>query len=359
MFRASVNSNNRKLKNYALQKEYLIIDPTNERPLLGTESVRSCCAIFIYHPSRSAMVHWDDNTCHNDLDLFVKEFLKDDLALKDCTVTLVGGWPDHPESKKCSEFIKTYFTLDGVKLNLEHFQAKRSKGTWSQQGFFEVYLDVRTGEIVVNSNWPKNPSLPEDVYRGLDSQKRDANREMLDLTHLQDDQFPDSGTHIYPRDNFHDLQQKQATQLCMAAKKNDIPALIKLIDEGITHVNVSPNNAKGCTPLHYACLAGSFEAAYLLIKNGGDLLKTNDAGRTPLHYINKENNALEYRKLSTLYRLVKFNSIQNPTFLMEFSVFSRHQEQVKSSQISAILGLIENETSLAEIESQLSNFELN
>src|SRR5690242_11086658 len=111
--------------NLVLQKEYLIINPTDMRPLIGTESVRSCCAIFIFHPLRSAVLHWDDNCCHEDLDKFVKKYLDNTLAIEDCTVTLIGGWKDHIESKKSSDFVKQYFEKTLVQLNLEYFQKKK------------------------------------------------------------------------------------------------------------------------------------------------------------------------------------------------------------------------------------------
>lgn len=43
-------------------------------------------------------------------------------------------------------------------------------------------------------------------------------------------------------------------------------------------------NFRGCTALHYACLADDLESARILLEGGADPLKANDYGRAPLDY---------------------------------------------------------------------------
>ncbi|KTC82979.1 ankyrin repeat domain-containing protein [Legionella brunensis] len=343
--------------NLVLQKEYLTISPSDQRPLLGTESVRSCYAIFIYHPEKSTVLHWDDNCCRSNFDTFVKEFLGDNLKLSECSVTIVGGWKDHAESKKNGDFLLQYFDQTNKgNLDLSNFRVKTSTGSFTEQGFSLAYLDTQTGKVITDDDW-KNYSPEDETYRGEKPQMRNLNRDMLDLTHLQDDKYPESGARIYARDKFHELQLKESTRLCIAAKANNISDLVQLIDEGITNVNVSPSNAKGWTPLHYACKLGKFDAAYLLIQNGGNLFQKNDAGNAPIDFLTK--GSFEHKKLLTAYRLIKFNSSQNQQSLMSISLFSRHKEMVETNeqaQLSTIEAMLQTESGVSSLGEMLNSF---
>lgn len=345
--------------NLVLQKEYLIIDPSNPRPLIGTESLRGCCGVFIYHPARSAVLHWDDNCCRDDLSKFMAEYLGTEINIADCTISLIGGWPDHNESQKSNNFLKDFFSATSAELDLTHFQKKKSSGrTLTDQGFSLVYMSAITGQTTLSDNWSKMPHLNDGNYRGINPQLRMANKELQDLLHLQDDSYPGSGCHIYARDRYQDLQAAQSTQLCIAAKKNDTAALIKLIDEGITGVNVAPANAKGWTSLHFACKFGNLEAAFLLIQNGANLFQKNDAGSIPLNYIDA--NSFEFKQLLTAYRLVKYNSSRNQHALTTMSLFSRHHEQQidmqERNQMIGLQSLLQTETGLSEINRQLGSY---
>ncbi|MDR3502643.1 MAG: ankyrin repeat domain-containing protein [Legionella sp.] len=342
--------------NLVLQKEYLIIDATNSRPLVGTDSLRSCCGVFIYHPSRSAVLHWDDNCCHDGLSKFLAEYQGNNTNMAECTVSIIGGWSDHEESKKSSDFVKQFFSFTAAKLDLTHFQEKKSTGkTLAEQGFSLVYMDATTGKIILSDNWNKLPDFKDGNYRGLEPNLRLANKELQDLLHLQDDSYPDSGSHIYARDNYQYLQATQSNQLCVAAKKNDIPALIKLIDDGVTGVNVAPANTKGWTPLHFACKFGNFEAALLLIQNGADLFQKNDAGSTPLIFVDAK--SFEFKQLLTAYRLVKYNTSLNKHALTTMSLFSRHHEQQidmqERNQMVGIHELLQTDEGLSSINRTL------
>lgn len=174
--------------------------------------------------------------------------------------------------------------------------------------------------------------------------------------HLQDDKYPDSGSHIYARDSYQSLHATQSTQLCVAAKKNDISALIKLIDAGVIGVDVAPASTKGWTPLHYACKFGSFAAALLLIQNGADLLQKNDAAYTPLMFVDAK--SFEFKQLLTAYRLVKYNTSLNKHSLTSISLFSRHHEQQieiqERKQMAQIHSLLQTEEGLEEITRALN-----
>lgn len=347
----------KKKMNLVLQKEYLIIEPTDIRPLIGTESVRSCCGIFIFHPSRSAVLHWDDNCCHSDLEQFVKEYLNNTtIDLKDCAVSVVGSWADHIESQKSGDFVRQFFAKTTATLDLTHFKQKKSTGSLSEQGFSLVYMDSQTGIIKTNDNWDKPILFNDGTYRGVDPTARDSCRNLQDLIHLQDDNLNESGTHIYARDSYQELSNKQSNLFCIASKNNDIAGLIKLIDNGITDVNGSPSNAKGWTPLHYACKMGHYDVALLLIQNGANLLQKNAAGSTPLNFIDP--NIFEYKKLITAYRLVKYNTAINPYTLTSISLFARHHEnQIDSKtceQLNGVQKLLETPEGLSSITQMLT-----
>lgn len=343
---------NPKELNIVLQKEYLIIEPRDLHPILATESVRSCYAVLIYHPKKSAILHWDDNICHSEIDLYVNKFLGDDLQFKDCTVHLIGGWNDHLESRKSGEFLKNYFSK--TNLILEHYQKKKSTGSLAAQGFSLVSMDSRTGKVFTQNNWEKGGVvLNDDKYRGEDTSTRFQNFKFLDLTHLQDDQYPDSGTRIIPRDNFFTIQSTQANQLCVAAKNNSIDLLIKYIDEGITHVNASPKNAKGWTPLHYACKFGNYDAAQLLINNGANLYQKNEAGKSAHDQVT---DLFRKRQLQDAYRLVNYNMSMNEEALVNFSMFSRHPERIKQNlrtELSKVNHLLDTSEGLTLLEGLL------
>lgn len=342
--------------NFVLQKEYLIIEPSNPKYLLGTESVRGCCGVFIYHPTRSAVLHWDDNCCHLDLDLFVKKFLSDSVELKDCTVTLVGGWVDSVESKKSAEFVKDYFENTPAKLDLSYFLKKQSKGPLLAQGYKTVFMNARSGEMTVKDNWSKDININDGKkYRGDLPIERYKNNYLQDHLHLQGDQLEDSGTHIYARDNYKIIQEKQSLQLCIAARENKFEDVIKHINGGIIGVNISPPSAKGWTALHYACRLKHFELAILLINNGADLFQKNDIGKTPLNYVTE--GSVEYRRLMTAFRLVKIQSNLNLGALRSISLFSRNRGQLLEPEdrmnCSKLQELLKTEQGLSEIEKQL------
>ncbi len=331
--------------NLVLQKEYLIIEPNNSHPILATESVRSCYAVLIFHPEKSAILHWDDNTCHSEIDKYVKEFLGENLKINDCVFHLIGGWADHIESRKSGEFLKAYFS--NTNLILEHYQVKKSTGSLSETGYSLVALDSGSGKIFLEDNWER----PQFGHQGVDVSYREKNRLLLDLTHLQDDRYPDSGVHIIPRDKFFTQQSQEANQLCIAARDNKIDLLIKYIDEGITHVNASPKNGKGWTPLHFACKLGNMKIARLLINNGADLFQKNEAGKTPYDLITESSFAK--RQLLDAHRLVKYNMSMNEQSLVNLSLFARHPERLAPSmrdQMSSIDALFSTEDGLTQLE---------
>ena len=115
--------------NVVLQKEYLIISSDDGHPVLATESVRGCCVVAIFHPTQSAILHWDDDSCHLELSKFVGEFTQGGIPLTACTVHLIGGWRDNTESRKSCEFVKNFFELNKVELSLDYFLEKKSIGT--------------------------------------------------------------------------------------------------------------------------------------------------------------------------------------------------------------------------------------
>lgn len=339
--------------NMVMQREYLIIKPNHLQPILATESVRSCCAILIYHPTRSAILHWDDNTCHSDIESFAIEFLKDDLALEDCRVHLIGGWHDYIESKKAGDFLKKYFAHSH--LNLDHFQVKKSRGPLSSQGFSLVSLDARTGEVSVKENWHDkdyySDSKSEDGwYHGSALPQRLIHKDLQDRIHAQNDAFPDSGAHIVPRDRFIKVQEVQSTELCVAAKNNRMDLIIQNIDTGITNVNVAPSLAKGCTPLHYACTYKNYEIARVLISNGADVNQRNNAGKTALDLI--KDNPFMKKQLSIFHRYLQTMQKRDTQSFIDLSIFSRHPERFRSIQqhhLSKINELLKTEEGLAQI----------
>lgn len=312
------------LKSLALitQKEYMFNHTESGYQAIGTESVRGCYAITIYHPSKQAIIHWDDNTKRNQLDKLISEFLVD-MTSQTCTVNLAGGWRDHKESANTGEYLKAAFEDKGFKVTLHGYQEKTDQGDWSAQGYSRVILNCVTGEIDLSDNWDPacrivgeyGPDI-EDVFKTIC---------YLDNTHLQDNRFKDSGSSLIPRDEFKIIQKKGAIALCKAAKENNIDKLIQEIDDGITHIDTPA--AAGWTALHYACFMKNFRCARILIENGASIEVKTDKGNTPLQLI--KDNPSEVEKLKTLFKVIQINLRINPAQgLLAFSLFSRHPDRL-------------------------------
>lgn len=334
---AQLNDMSKEL-NIVNMEEYLIISPSDVRPVLGTESVRGCIVVLIHHPDRSLIVHWDDMLCHLDFPNILSDYLGKGLKLNECDVHLVGGWKDNIESKKSGLFLKNQLTK-AKSLDLTYFLQKSSVGSLDQTGYSVVTLDSRAGSIGVSDDWdlyrPEN-----DWYRGVNPKPRLGNYLIVGEVHMQNDKFPSSGTHVYPRDKYEELQHTQATKMCLSARDNKLKEIIQVIDQGITGVNVAPKNAKGWTALHYACKMKNFDVAELLINHGADIYLKNESGQTPLDYVS---NVFYAKKLQTQFKLVQYNQKHILGGLRAFSLFSRHPEQVEpavrlqQSQIKAVL----------------------
>jgi hypothetical protein len=312
---------------------------------------------LIYHSKRSAIAHWDDNICHLELDKFVKTYLKDDLTLKDCIVHLIGGWSDHEESNKSGLFLKDYFSPLCKQLQLKQFQEKSAndKGTLSQQGFSLVALDTRDGKVTTSDKWNKfTVNLNDNLYRGtFNLKQRYVSQQSICVMQLQNDRFPNSGSHLYDRDGFEHLLNSQWNELCSAAKTNHIANLIKHIDNAVISVDATPAKAKGWTPLHFACHFQNYEATRLLIRHGANLYATNDKGTKAIDLIKDK---LFKDKIETTYKYIQSNTGQNIELLRHFALFARHPEQLDEksiTELSTVQGMIETEAGLNEIKEAL------
>lgn len=51
----------------------------------------------------------------------------------------------------------------------------------------------------------------------------------------------------------------------------------------VNDVNVNAKDARGQTPLHYACLGGHVECVKTLLENGANINEKNQVGYAPLH----------------------------------------------------------------------------
>lgn len=78
-----------------------------------------------------------------------------------------------------------------------------------------------------------------------------------------------------------DMSTKGWAEMHNAAWDNDIELLGALISEG-KPVGIISTDKLGLTPLHMTALAGSLEAAHLLIENGASIYEKDDKGNTPL-----------------------------------------------------------------------------
>ena len=346
--------------NIVLQREYIIIEPKDEHPILATESVRGCCAIMIYHPTRSAILHWDDNVCHSELNRFVTEYLGSNLKLDNTIkVVLVGGWKDKPQSVASTQFLKQYFEQTGVQLNTNNLLKKEfSANTYNLQGFSLVALDSRTGEFTTSSDWSKEIDFKDAKFRRQNLQDRLDNLDLRMHLDIQNDNYPDSGFRIIARDQFSTLQETQSLQMCIAARDNKIDDLIKCFDTAITDVNFSPSSSKGWTPLHYAIKLGNFDAARLIIANGGDLYKKNAAQITPAMMLNAHS-PINKRRVLAFFNLVQYNKSLSPNLLATFSIFSRHPERLTNEtdkqNMANLLETLKTEAGIIQIESILNS----
>jgi hypothetical protein len=341
--------------NIVIQREYLIIQPNDAHPILATESVRGGYAIILFHKEKSAILHWDDSTCHTELDKLVNAFSSDPKFLMNTTVHIVGGWKDHIESKNSGDFLVNYFKKTGMELNSAYFQTKKSTNSIKEQGFSLVSLDTRNGQIAACSDtWDDIQLKDNGYYRGQEIKCRMNNMMAISCIHNQDDQYPDSGAHIYPRDQFLEIQESESTKLCLAAQQNKINDLKQLLDEVVTNVSVAPKNAKGNTPLHYACSKNNIDAGILLIRNGADLLTPNEAGKKAIDLI--KNDDIGKRKLLACDAITKSNSQRSIHALTTLSIFSRHPDRVAqsdSAKLQTIDELLSTQEGLQQIEESL------
>lgn len=70
--------------------------------------------------------------------------------------------------------------------------------------------------------------------------------------------------------------------LHLAAQSNNVKTVHYLLSQGVLPVDWLDNN--GCTPLHWACLEGSYEVVkYLLAEKANANAVTLEARSTPLH----------------------------------------------------------------------------
>ena len=123
------------------QKAYFFRDSNSTYTAIGTESVRGCYAITLFHQTKQGIIHWDDNTKHSQLPIVIDTFLKD-IDAKECVVNLAGGWHDNAESARTGEFLKSFFKEKQFQLTLNGYQQKSQNGSNRDvQGFFYIILD--------------------------------------------------------------------------------------------------------------------------------------------------------------------------------------------------------------------------
>ncbi len=141
------------------------------------------------------------------------------------------------------------------------------------------------------------------------------------------------------------LQEKESTHLCFAARENNCDAIIAIIEEGVTDINVAPSSTSGCTPLHYACAKNNYEAAQLLIFHGADLYQLNEKGKTPWDLL-KDKTTFLAKSLRAEWGIIKQTQKYAPNALMYYSLFARkHVEQLDP----------ENQESISMLSTQLAS----
>jgi Ankyrin repeats (3 copies) len=333
------------------QKEYFI---NNKKAFLalGTESVRGCYAITIFHPLQQAIFHWDDNTNRSQLDSIIASYLQKSSS-SNCIANIAGGWKDHKESSTTGEFLKTYFKDKGFKVSLQGYQAKKSKGSLSATGFSNIALDCKTGKIHLSDDWDKSARVNGTYSKHINEIVKTF--KYLDANHHQDNRYPNSGTSLINQTTFLRDRNKGALILCEAARNNDVKGLISQIDKGITNVNTAPVRAKGWTALHYACKMGNIHCAKILIENGAKIDTRNESGKTPLQLMN---NVFAVKQLTALSKIIQANIDNDPeSGLRTFSIFSRHPERLEPKireQTVQLNELLNSKDGLELIQKQLS-----
>lgn len=310
-----------------LQKEYIITEPTSDRFVIGTGSLRGCYGITVYHQTRSCLIHWDDDVNHGELDKAINEFLKSDLNLSECEVNIAGGWENNQGSLESGNFILQYFSERNIRPSLKGFQEKREVDNLIASTFEYLLLDTKTGEITLKDlDNQSNCLMIENL--GPDAQQRISCFKHLLLTHCQDKKFPDSGSPLIPFNHFNTLMKKEYNILCQAAQNNDVNGLINCLDHGITDISLSIDGKSGWTPLHFACKARSYQCAEILISHGANLQAKTNKGTTPLEFIT---NKVEKQKLEELSQYpTQWQEDNTTAFLTIFAISYRHKERVKS-----------------------------
>ena len=335
------------------QKEYMFVTPHGKKSFVGTLSVRGCYAIAIYHPEKSAFVHWDDNVDYSQIEKIVHLFLGDNLVLRDCKVMIAGGWPDHEGSNIPGLFLKDFFEEKGCQLHLDFFQKKQAESvdeyTVSKQlldrqslskfGFSSVLLDVNTGELIVSDDWQQATMNSVRGDLGSFFQQRNAAKLFADRTHYQSKEHLNSGTSLMSRDEFESIQKIELNALCIAARDNDVEALIRLLDKGIIDIDTpGPNDWRA---LHFACKLGHYKCAEILIDHGANISLENDKQKTALQLV--EDNPQARKRLSVAAGIIAANRgsdlTQGCAGIAVFSIFARHPEQLDLVQRAKISSL--------------------
>jgi len=326
------------------QREYRIIDPnTSDTPYHGTTSIRGCFFIGIYHPNLSCIIHWDDNCKFTALENITDEYLKQNVcSMEECTVSVIGGWPDHEDSLRNGEYIVDFFSNLDANIDLEHGYLEKSESgdSRSTQGFHDIYLNITNGSIFTSDNWTAKRNYIADF--GDDHTFRLDIFNYLSSTHLQVSDYPTSGSSLINRDTFMQQYNNGALNLCMAARDGNIDALIQQIDQGITPIDVSPQQAKGWTALHYACRLNHLKVAEILIDNGANLFQQNDAKRTPYHLLKDDNSKT---KLLAFWKVAQANLRNSVHSFTTLSLYSRSKEYITeefSQEISSCKSKIED-----------------
>ena len=87
------------------------------------------------------------------------------------------------------------------------------------------------------------------------------------------------------------------TLLHAAAKVGNLPVAAFLMENGLD-VNAVDTSQTLCTPIFKAVVYGWFDLAYLLAKNGADLMHTDFNGENIFHYVARKNSAISIKEIA-------------------------------------------------------------
>ncbi|KAF5632769.1 endocytosis ankyrin repeat protein [Fusarium sp. NRRL 52700] len=241
------------------------------------------------------LVYFPDDTAGSDWPLLSMALYNQS---SDCVEILLKLWgnilPSQGLSRNTGYELKQYYT-DGSKPEID------------------MAIDKTLSFV---QDWDEVSTTKVHIAAGGGGEVLDALREQPWLID-ELDEYGEAPIHVaVGNNNFEGLEQLMAakadvnrqnpsgyTPLMIAAAYGKDTMLQKLLEHSECQRRISQGNIQGLTALHFAAKSGSLACARLLLQAGAPASKTDEYGRTPMHYlawVNQEHQQEIYEAITLL-----------------------------------------------------------